>query len=263
MPLEASEVSRPRRVLVLGGAAEGRKIAARIAGDARFEGIVSLAGRTAAPHGQALPTRVGGFGGAAGLARYLVEARIDAVVDATHPFAARISENARRACADMRVPLVRLARAPWRRRDGDRWTEVADNAAAAAALGAVPRRVFLTIGRQGVGDFRAAPQHDYLVRAIDAPDPGELPPCARLLLARGPFDLAGEMALMREARVDVVVSKNSGGDATFAKIETARRLGLEVVMIDRPPQSDAPQADDVEAAMAFLGAGFSPDRRAP
>lgn len=241
-----------RRVLVLGGASEARALATRIAADPRLEGVVSLAGRTSAPLAQDLPIRVGGFGGVDGLTRYLVEARISHVVDATHPFAARMSANARAACAAAAVPLLVLTRPPWRPAPGDRWIEVADNSAAARALGAAPRRVFLATGRQGVADFRAAPQHDYLLRVIEPPQADDLPPSCEVIFGRGPFALADEIALIRDRRIEIVVAKNSGGALAYAKIEAARTLGLDVVMIARPASGGAATTHDIDAAMAFL-----------
>ena len=247
------DASATTRVLVLGGTGEARRLAARIAADARLDGVVSLAGRTSAPLAQNLPTRIGGFGGAEGLARYLADERIARVIDATHPFAARISTNARAACATLGLPLLAFCRAPWERGAGDRWIEVADLEAAALAPGAAPRRVFLTIGRQGVGAFRAAPQHHYLLRVIEAPDAGELPPRCDLITARGPFSRADEVALMHANRIDCVVTKNSGGSQTYAKIDAARDLALDVVMVARPP-SAGDAVYDIDAAMAFLTA---------
>jgi precorrin-6A/cobalt-precorrin-6A reductase len=242
------------RVLVLGGTSEARALARRIAADPRLDGVISLAGRVSEPLAQALPTRVGGFGGADGLARYLAQQRVEKVIDATHPFAARISANAREACARAGVPLIVLTRPPWARAVGDRWIGAADNASAARALGERPRRVFLTIGRQGVADFRAAPQHDYLLRVIDPPEAGDLPPLCDIMSARGPFDLESELALMRDRRIDIVVTKNSGGAPTYAKIEAARRLGLEVVMIAPPPREGVRSVTEIDAAMDFLTA---------
>ncbi|WP_363350000.1 cobalt-precorrin-6A reductase [Methylocystis echinoides] len=240
-----------RRILLLGGTSEGRALAARLAA-LRYDGVVSLAGRTSAPLAQALPTRVGGFGGVEGLKRYLTEERFTHVIDATHPFAAQISANAGAACAALGVPFIAYVRAPWAPEPGDRWIEVADNKSAAAALGETPRRVFLTIGRQGVADFRDAPQHDYVLRVIERPDPAELPRSCELISARGPFAREAEIALMREKRIDIVVTKNSGGALTYAKIEAARALGLPVVMIAPPARTDVPVAHDVEAVLAFL-----------
>jgi len=245
--------AKPVRALILGGTREARELASLIAQSPHVEALLSLAGRTSAPLESALPMRIGGFGGVAGLMRFLVENAIDRVVDATHPFAAQISANAREACAALGLPLAVLARPPWRRREGDRWIEVADNESAAKALGEAPRRVFLTIGRLGVAAFHAAPQHDYLIRSIEAPAPAELPPLAQLILARGPFDLDEEIALLRDRRIDVVVSKNSGGPLTYAKIEAARRLGLEVVMIAPPQGEGALALAALEDAAAFLG----------
>ncbi len=240
------------RVLLLGGTAEARLLAARLAAAPHIEAVMSLAGRTSAPLGVDLPTRVGGFGGVEGLMRYLAEARIDRVIDATHPFAAQISANARAACAALQLPLAVLARPPWTAQPGDRWSVVPDNESAAAALGGAPRRVFLTIGRLGVAAFRAAPQHYYLIRSIEPPDLSQLPPLSFVTLARGPFTLESEIALMRESRLDLLVTKNSGGPLTYAKIEAARELGLEAIVVAPPPAGDATQLHSLDAAMAFL-----------
>jgi precorrin-6A/cobalt-precorrin-6A reductase len=239
-------------VLLLGGTHEARALAERIAATPQIEGVVSLAGRTSAPLPQALPARIGGFGGAEGLAAYLTQQNVTHVIDATHPFAAQMSINAREACAQIGLPLLRLTRAPWRPLEGDNWIEVADNAAAAQALGAKARRVFLTIGRQGVSAFRAAPQHTYLLRVIDPPDRVDLPPLCTVIADRGPFTRDSEIALMRAHELDVVVSKNSGGPLTYAKIEAARALGLPVVMIAPPKLDDVCITHDLDVAMAFL-----------
>jgi precorrin-6A/cobalt-precorrin-6A reductase len=249
-----SDGAKPRRVLLLGGTREARLLAAQLAQTPEIAATLSLAGRTSAPIATHLPTRVGGFGGVEGLKRYIVEERIERVVDATHPFAERISANARAACAALGVPLAVLQRAPWERRPGDRWIEVSDNAQAAAALGEPPRRVFLTIGRLGVRAFQAAPQHHYLLRSIEPPAPDELPPETKIVLARGPFAVGEEIALMRDERIDVVVTKNSGGPLTYAKIEAARALGLGVVVVAPPAAAGASRLADMDAALAFLRA---------
>ncbi|ULO25477.1 cobalt-precorrin-6A reductase [Methylocystis sp. SB2] len=248
----SSASTEHRRALVLGGSSEARALATRIAADPRLAGVISLAGRTSAPLAHDLPTRVGGFGGVEGLTRYLIEERISHVIDATHPFAARISANARAACAVAKLPLLVLTRPPWVSAQGDRWINVDDNAAAVSALGAAPRRVFLAIGRQGVADFRAAPQHDYLLRVIEPPDSDDLPRSCEVIFGRGPFALADEIALMRDNRIEIVVTKNSGGALAYAKIEAARTLGLDVVMIARPASADAATTHSIDAAMAFL-----------
>jgi precorrin-6A/cobalt-precorrin-6A reductase len=238
-------------VLILGGTGEARALAERLAARPGFRVTLSLAGRTAAPAAAPCALRVGGFGGPDGLAAWLAAERIGALVDATHPFARRISANARAAARAAGVPLVALARRPWAAVAGDRWTRVPDMPAAAGALGEItPARVFLAIGRQEVAAFRAAPRHRYLVRSVEPPDPADLPPRAETILARGPFTEAEERALLAARGIEVVVAKNSGGEATYGKIAAARALGLPVVMVDRPPSEGV----SLEAALAHLAA---------
>ncbi len=238
------------RLLLLGGTFEASELARRLASRRDIEATLSLAGRTSRPAPSPLPTRIGGFGGVEGLNRYLKENRIDAVIDATHPFAAQISANAVAACADL--PLAVLTRPPWLPAPGESWREVADAAEAAASLGATPRRVLLTVGRLQAPAFRAAPQHHYVMRSIDAPD--ALPPSVEVVLARPPFALADELELMRSRRIDILVSKNSGGEATRAKIDAARRLALDVVMIRRPPPAGGTAPYEIDAALAWIEA---------
>ncbi|NLH81972.1 MAG: cobalt-precorrin-6A reductase, partial [Phyllobacteriaceae bacterium] len=206
------------RILVLGGTTEASRLARALAERSDVEATLSLAGRTEAPAAQPIPTRIGGFGGAVGLAVYLTEHRIDALVDATHPFAAQISRNAAEAARASATPIVAFVRPPWTREEGDRWIEVATLEEAARAIGETPRRVLLTSGRLGLASFSVAPQHHYLIRTID--HPGALPglPDHELLLERGPFDLESERALMEREGIEVVVTKNSGGAATHPKI---------------------------------------------
>jgi precorrin-6A/cobalt-precorrin-6A reductase len=246
------------RILILGGTGEARALAGRLA--ARGFGVtLSLAGRTRAPALPDCDVRVGGFGGAEGLAAYLRGERVAVLVDATHPFARRISANARAAAERAGVPLLVLARPPWVAVPGDRWTEVTDMAGAAAALGAVPRRVFLAIGRQEVAAFRAAPQHRYLVRSVEPAAEGDMPDGAVGILARGPFDVAAEARLLRAHGIEVVVAKNSGGDATYGKIAAARALGLPVVMVAREGVPGAVSVEEAEARAAHL-AGLAAKR---
>ena len=247
----AQDRDRAPRLLLLGGTSEARALSERLAREGGVEAVVSLAGRTRAPLASPLPTRIGGFGGVEGLRRYLVESRIDRVIDATHPFAERISANAREACAALGLPLAVLAREPWRRGSGDRWIEVADMAAAVAALGEKPRRVFLTVGRLSVGAFRAEPQHYYLVRSIEPPEPEEMPPSSELILARGPFSRGDEMRLMRERQIDALVTKNSGGPLTYAKIEAARDLAIETIVVSPPSAQTERRLENLEAALDF------------
>jgi precorrin-6A/cobalt-precorrin-6A reductase len=187
-----------------------------------------------------------------GLARHLREEATNALIDATHPFAARISENAVAAAREAGVPFLRVTRPAWQPRAGDMWREVASMEAAVTALGAEPRRVFLAIGRQEIAPFAEAPQHDYLVRAID-PFAHALPR-ARVLLARGPFGLEEERALLRRERIEILVSKNAGTPATYAKLEAARELAIPVVMVARPALPAAEETDSVAGARAWLSA---------
>ena len=240
------------RVLILGGTSEAVALARRLASEPRLAVTTSLAGRTLAPTAPPGAVRRGGFSGAAGLAKYLYARRIDAVVDATHPYAARMSANAAAACGDAGVARLMLHRPPWPRRPEDRWIEVADGTAAATALPAHGRRVFLAIGRDGLAPFAARADTWFLARLIDPPTaPLPLARC-EVIRGRGPFAVEDELALMRAHRIDVVVSKNSGGTATFAKIEAARTLGLPVVMIARPPPTPGESVATVDAAVAWV-----------
>lgn len=242
------------RLLILGGTTEASRLAAQLARVCDVTATLSYAGRTEVPADQPIPVRIGGFGGAEGLARYLIDNAIDLVIDATHPFAARISDNAARAAAATHTPLVVLTRKPWDRSEGDLWTEVADNSAAIAVIGSKASRVFLTIGRLGVGDFRAAPQHHYLIRTIDAPPDADLPPDHALILARGTFDLDAEIRLMRDHAIDVLVTKNSGGAATYAKIAAARALRVPVILVRPPARPDVPTVYSVEDCLDVVRA---------
>lgn len=242
------------RVLILGGTTEALACADRLGSDPRFDVILSLAGRTRNPRQHAgVAHRVGGFGGVDGLAAYLGSERIDAVLDATHPFAAQISAHAEQATGERGVPLCTLVRPDWVAEPGDRWISVATIEDAADALGAEPRRVFLAVGRQGVGAFRHAGQHAYIIRTIEQPDADALPPDTTLIQARGPFAIQEEIALLTSERIDVVVSKNAGGAATYAKIEAARTLELPVVMIERPYKAGRNVVASVTEAVAWLG----------
>jgi precorrin-6A/cobalt-precorrin-6A reductase len=240
------------RVLILGGTTEASALAALIAGDARFDATLSLAGRTASPRPQPIATRVGGFGGADALARWLHDEKIEAVVDATHPYADQISANAVLACRQAGVPLASFVRPAWAPEPGDKWQNVSTTDAAAAVLGSMPHRVFLSLGRQELAAFAAAPQHHYLARTVDAPQGIDLPPDIRIVRARGPFDRTAEERLLIDEKIEIIVSKNSGGSATYAKIAAARALGLPVVMIARPHKSAGHIVTSAENAMAWL-----------
>jgi len=242
---------RPR-VLILGGTTEGYALAEALAATGRWDSMSSLAGRTANPRPPAGAMRIGGFGGPEGLARYLTDDGITAVIDATHPFASRMGWNAAAACAATGLPLLRLERPKWAPRDGDAWTLVPDWDAAVAALrGLRAQRVLLAVGRQEVAPFAVLPEVWMLIRSVQAPDP--MPPFVQsdLLLARGPFSLDSETALLRDQRIDTIVCKNSGG-ATDTKLSAARALGVRVVMRDRPARPDTATVPTVDATVAWL-----------
>ncbi|MEM9756277.1 MAG: cobalt-precorrin-6A reductase [Pseudomonadota bacterium] len=238
-------------LLILAGTTEATALARAVAARG-MAGTVSFAGRVERPLRQPLPQRIGGFGGAENLARYLRDEQISHVIDATHPFAVQMSRNAVAACAQSGVPLIALTRPPWAPEPEDRWHHVADIAGAVAALDRPACTVLLTIGRMHVADFGANPQHRYILRFVDPPD-APLPfPNAEVIVDRGPFDAAADQRLMVAHGIDIVVSKNSGGTGAYAKIAAARQLGLPVVMIDRPPQPARQVAHDLDAVFAWI-----------
>jgi precorrin-6A/cobalt-precorrin-6A reductase len=240
------------RVLVLGGTFEANKLAVLLADRSDIWSMLSFAGRTTAPRAPKIPCRIGGFGGADGLQAYLETKRIDVLVDATHPFAEQISRHAAIAAVGARIPLVVLSRPAWVAQPADHWIDAADMAAAAAALGREPKRVFLTIGRLQIETFAAAPQHFYLIRTIEPFMLSAGLPRHRVILGRGPFAVEAEDKLLREESIDVIVSKNSGGEAAFAKVRAARHLGLPVVMVARPRQDSGAVLHNPAEVLAFL-----------
>ncbi|HEX3784056.1 MAG TPA: cobalt-precorrin-6A reductase [Pseudonocardiaceae bacterium] len=241
------------RVLILGGTSEGRALATALHDDGRWVVVSSLAGRVADPVLPPGEVRIGGFGGVDGLAGYLRAELVDVLVDATHPFAVTMSEHAALAAKAAGVPLVGLRRQPWGSRPGDRWTHVPDVAAAARKVACRPAgRVFLTTGRGDLAAFAPDDRHDYLIRTVDPPD-GPLPPRHVLLHDRGPYTVAGETALMRANEVTVLVTRNSGGELTSAKLTAARLLAVEVVMIDPPaPPAGVATVGTVAEAVTLL-----------
>ena len=242
------------RILLLGGTTEASGLARRLAANPDFRPILSLAGRTASPAAAPIETRIGGFGGAEGLAAWLAAEGVAAVVDATHPFAQVISRNAAAACAALGLPLLARRRAPGPARAGDRWQEVDSVAAAAPALGEMPRRVFLTVGRLELAAFAAAPHHAYLVRTIEPVGDALALPDLAVIEARGPFSEEAERHLMRRHRIDVLVTKNSGGTATYGKVAAARALGLPVVIVRQPEAPATARVERPEEALAWLAA---------
>ncbi len=240
---------------MLGGTGEARALASALAGTPGVEVVSSLAGRVRRP---LLPTgqvRIGGFGGADGLLAWLREERIGAVVDATHPFAATMTAAAARACHRAGLPLLVLRRPGWRAGPGDNWHRVPTLPAAAEALHRFGERVFLTTGRTGLAAFAGLDRHWFLVRTVDPPDPmAPLPARMRLLLDRGPFTVAGERALFAGHRIQVLVTKDSGGEMTAAKLTAAREQGVPVVLQDRPPTPDVDTVARVEDAVRWVAA---------
>jgi precorrin-6A/cobalt-precorrin-6A reductase len=251
-----------KRILILGGTTEARELAARLAERTGLAVTVSLAGRTAQVVTQGAPTRIGGFGGTEGLAAWLRDKQVDILVDATHPYAARISRNAAEAAAATATPFLALRRPPWTRVAGDDWTEVAGEGEAAVALGREPRRVFLALGRQELAPFEAAPQHFYLVRSVDPVEPPLAVPHATYVLERGPFSEAADRRLMEAHRIDMLICRNSGGDGGYAKIAAARALHIPIVMIARPSLPEvANVAAGVDEAVAWLDHVLAPAPR--
>jgi precorrin-6A/cobalt-precorrin-6A reductase len=240
------------RVLILGGTTEARLLAGHLAGRAGLDVTLSLAGRTASPATQPVPVRVGGFGGAAGLADYLGSEHIDALIDATHPYASVISASAVAAAKKTAVPLVAMRRPPWIAAAGDRWTEVSNIREAVLTLGPAPRRVFVALGRNELAPFNEAPQHHYLIRSVDPVDPPLPLPHATYVTGRGPFGEADDRALLIAHRIEFIIAKNSGGAATYGKIVAARALGIGIIMLRRPRASDAPAVQTVAEALAWL-----------
>ncbi|MFE6282145.1 cobalt-precorrin-6A reductase [Streptomyces sp. NPDC057877] len=242
----------PAHVLILGGTTEARELAAVLAARPGVRVTTSLAGRVARPGAVAGEVRIGGFGGAEGLAAWLRERHVDALVDATHPFAETITANAARAAAATGLPTVVLRRPGWRPGPGDRWHPVPSLTAAARALPGLGRRVLLTTGRLGLAAFAPLTDLHFVVRSVEPPDP-PLPPHLDVVLARGPFTSADESALLRDRRIDVLVTKDSGGVATSAKLTAARELGLPVVVVRRPPLPRGMGAvGDVAAVLEWL-----------
>jgi precorrin-6A/cobalt-precorrin-6A reductase len=238
------------RILILGGTTEARDLADRLADDGRHTVVTALAGRTAEPVPRKGEIHLGSFGGAAGLADYLTTEAVDLLVDATHPFAARISVAAQGAATAAGCPYLRLERPGWAAGEGDRWTHVANLAEAAGAL-AGGARAFVTVGRQELCPFLSRTDVTIVARTIEKPE-HPLPERIRLVRDRPPYSLEHERAALARYRIDVLVTKNSGGAATAAKLQAARDRGIEVVMVDRPGGQPPADADDVAACLTLI-----------
>lgn len=249
------------RVLILGGTTEARQLAGRLAGRSDLDVTLSLAGRTQDPATQPVPVRIGGFGGAEGLAAWLEQTGTQILIDATHPFAARISTNAVEAARKVRIPIIALRRPEWTPVEGDRWTLVGSVTEAIAALGDAPRRVFVALGRQELAPLVHAPQHSYLIRSVDPIEPRLAVRQAQYILDRGPFAEAAEREMLSGQAIDAIIAKNSGGAATYGKIVAARVLGIPVILVRRPALPDVPAAEGVDAALAMLDHLLAPAKR--
>ncbi|AUM01233.1 cobalt-precorrin-6A reductase [Zoogloeaceae bacteirum Par-f-2] len=239
------------KLLLLGGTTEASALASALAARG-IDACFSYAGRVKTPRPQPLPTRVGGFGGVEGLARYLVDERITHLIDATHPFAAQISANAVAAARMAGVPLLALSRPPWVPQAGDRWQRVPDIAAALAVLAGPPRRILLALGRLHLAEFATCPQHHYVLRLVDPPAQPIALPDHHVLVDRGPFSVDGDIAVLQHHRIDLVVCKNAGGEGARAKLLAARSLGVPVLMIERPLLPARAEVHTVEAVFDWL-----------
>ncbi|MGW5383355.1 cobalt-precorrin-6A reductase [Nocardia sp. NPDC003963] len=247
------------RILLLGGTGEARELARLLTGEREHEIVSSLAGRVSDPIRPLGEVRIGGFGGVGGLRKWLRENRTQLVVDATHPFAATMTAHAAQATGQLGIPMIRLSRPGWTAESGDRWYRVPDLAAAARTAAELGQRILLTVGRHGAAAFSEYPRPWYLIRVIDAPE-GALPPRHEILSARGPFTVEQESALLARQRIDVVVTKDSGGAATAAKLTAARTAGIPVVVVDRPATPSGvivvgTVAEALEAVSGWAAAG--------
>jgi precorrin-6A/cobalt-precorrin-6A reductase len=241
-----------KRLLILGGTGDGVQLARQAIDLPGLTVITSLAGRTSTPKNQVGIVRIGGFGGEAGLAEYLKTEQIDLLIDATHPFAAQMSWHGAGAANVVEIPWLMLIRPAWERSSLDNWIEVDSIEAAVTAIPTSAQRIFLTIGRQQLAPFAVLTDRWCLTRSIDPPDPTMQLPPGELLLDRGPFSLAQELKLLQDYRIEAIVSKNSGGDATYAKVIAARELGLLIVMVQRPIVPDGEAVPDVAGAIEWL-----------
>ncbi|ODC05500.1 cobalt-precorrin-6A reductase [Terasakiispira papahanaumokuakeensis] len=238
-------------VLILGGTTEANALAATLA-QQTIPATFSYAGRTRHPKVQPLPTRIGGFGGAEGLVTYIQQHHISHVVDATHPFAAQMSQHAWQAAQTTATPLIALTRPPWQPQPGDQWHSVADFDAALAALKGPAERVFVATGRQHLAAFAAQPQHRYWVRLVDIPTTPLPPFDITPIIDRGPFTHEGDLALLREYQIQRLVCKNAGGQGASAKLSAARQLGLPVIMINRPALPPRKEVHTPDAVLDWL-----------
>jgi len=247
-------MSGPLRVLVLGGTGEARSLCAALARLPQIAATVSLAGVTRSPARYDLPTRRGGFGGVEGLTQYLVAQRIEALIDATHPFATAIAKNAAAAARVTGIPQLKLLRPSWRPRENERWLVVPDLASAATAIPS-GARVFLATGHGSARRFRAPTGAAIILRVIDTPDGMNTPQSWTILAERPPFSVESELATFRKYGITHLVARNSGGAGGRTKLDAAAALGVEVVMVARPePPAGIVAVDSVAGALVWLDA---------
>ncbi|MBT6442025.1 MAG: cobalt-precorrin-6A reductase [Alphaproteobacteria bacterium] len=241
------------KILILGGTQEAVALASVLAAQRPdVSAVTSLAGRTQSPAPIPGPVRTGGFGGAARMRDYLRAEEFSALVDATHPFATQISSHAAQACTELGLPRLVLHRAPWRAAPDDQWHDVPDMPAAATYLPKLGRRVFLSTGPRAVAAFSAVTGVWFLVRMVDTPTTPLPFACGEIVLGRGPFDEAAERALMVEHRIDLLVTRNSGGAGAAAKLKAARDLDLPVIMVARPDPPPGVRVETVDAVLDWL-----------
>lgn len=241
-----------KHILVLGGSNEGFALAKTLQGHKNYTITSSLAGRTSLPKKPVGPYRIGGFGGSEGLKHYINTNKIDAIIDATHPFAQNITKNAAKAAGDTKCPLLHIWRPQWKRAAKDNWIEVPTMQAAAERLTKHHAPIFLTIGRLELAAFLPRTDLAFITRAIEPNQNEQWPKNFHFIYAKGPFDYNQELALIKKYNIKAIVTKNSGGPGAFAKIEVARTLNLPVIMINRPPKPKGNLASTPEEALNWL-----------
>ncbi len=244
-------------VLVLGGTTEARKIADIVEQAEGLRALYSLAGVTKTPVLPSCEVRIGGFGGVSGLATFMKANRVSALIDATHPYAATISNNAVQAANSTQTPFLRYERAQWKANNQDKWQSFETVGAAAKSLPQNGSKVFLAIGKKEISPFKTNRKDHFIIRSVEDIDNKELPPNAQVILDRGPFDLSAERTLLLAREIDLLVCKNSGGTASFAKLEACRELNIKVLMVKRPELFDAPTFNDIDEVLPALRAALS------
>lgn len=239
------------KILLLAGTSEARQLAEVLASQPGFDVTASLSGATRSPRDLPVATRVGGFGGREGQIEYLRKNEIEVLVDATHPFANRISQRSWEICADLGLPFLQILRRPWQAASGDRWTMV-ENGDQAADHIADGSRVFLATGRQTLSEFAGLAKCYLICRQIDPPEQVFPFPNGEYLIGRPPFSVQDEYRLFQDLKVDWLVVKNAGGAASRTKLDAARRLAMPVLMLDRPPPPDGPRVQTAQQALVWI-----------